>query len=59
MVFSKFGDLGGDFKKDTHEPNLFGMHIGSVLSGLEAGNVNNDLKMPNWECERVDWRGQK
>ena len=45
-VFSKFGDLGGDFYKDTHEPKLFGMHIGSVLSGLEAGNVNNDHKMP-------------
>ena len=45
-VFSKFGDLGGDFYKDTHEPKLFGMHIGSVLSGFEAGNAKND-KMPN------------
>ena len=35
-----------------------GMHIGSVLSGLEAGNVNNDREMPNQECERVHWRGQ-
>ena len=34
-VFSKFGDLGGDFYKDTHEPKSFGMHIGSVLSGLQ------------------------
>ena len=42
--FSKFGDPGGDFYKDTHEPKLFGMHIGSVLSGLEAGNVNHDHK---------------
>ena len=41
-VFSKFGDLGGDFFQDTHEPKVFVMHIGSVLSGLEAGNVNND-----------------
>ena len=37
-VFSKFGDLGGDFYKDTHEPKLFGIHIGSVLSSFEAGN---------------------
>ena len=35
-VFSKFGGLGGDFCKDTYEANLFGMHIGSVLSGLDA-----------------------
>ena len=32
--------------------------IGSVLSGLEAGNVNSDRKMPNQECERVHCRGQ-
>ena len=41
-VFLKFGDLEGDFYKETHEAKLFGMHIGSVLSGLEAENVNND-----------------
>ena len=46
-VFSKFGGLGGDFYKVTHEAKMIGMHIGSVLSGLEAGNVNNDHKMPN------------
>ena len=46
-VFSRFGDLGGDFYKDTHEPKLFVMHIGSLLSGFEAGNVDNDHKMPN------------
>ena len=40
------GDLGGDFYKETHEAKLFGMYIGSVLSGSEAGNVNNDLKKP-------------
>ena len=40
-VFLKFGDLEGDFYKETHEAKLFGMHIGSVLSGLEAGNVND------------------
>ena len=44
-VFSKFGGLGRDFNTDTHEPKLFGMHIGSVLSGLDAGNVNTDAKM--------------
>ena len=44
--FSKFGGLGGDFYKGTHEAKMIGMHIGSVLSGLEAGNVNND-HMPN------------
>ena len=31
--------------KDTYEAKLFGMHIGSVLSGLDAGNVNTDSKM--------------
>jgi len=41
-----FGGLEGDFKKETPEAKLFGMHIGSVLSGLEAGNVNNDSKKP-------------
>ena len=40
--FSIFGGLGWDFCKETHEVNLFGVHIGSVLSGLEAGNVTND-----------------
>ena len=44
--FSIFGDLGGDFYEETHEANLFGVHIGSVLSGLEAGNANNDSKKP-------------
>ena len=46
-----FGDLGGDFCKDTREPKVFGMRIGSVLSGLEAGNVNYEHKMPYWDCE--------
>ena len=41
VVFSMFGGLGGDFCKDTYEAKLFGMQIGSVLSGLYAGNVNN------------------
>ena len=27
----------GDFFKDAYEAKLFGMHIGSVLSGLYAG----------------------
>ena len=44
-VFLKFGDLEGDFCKETHEAKLFGMHIGSVLSGLDAGNVNTDSKI--------------
>ena len=43
--FSIFGDLGGDFCKETYEPKLFGMHVGIVLSGLDAGNANTDLKM--------------
>ena len=43
-VFLKFGDREGDFYKETHEAKLFGMLLGSVLSGLEAGNVNNDKK---------------
>ena len=34
-VFSKFGDHEGNFYKETHEAKLFGMHIGSVLSGFE------------------------
>ena len=45
VVFSMFGGLGGDFCKDTYEAKLFGMHIGSVLSGLDAGNVNTDAKL--------------
>ena len=42
--FLTFGVLVGDFK-GTYEPNMFGMHIGSVLSGLGIRNVNADLKM--------------
>ena len=37
--------LGGDFCKDTYEAKLFGMQIGSLLSGLDAGNVNTDATM--------------
>ena len=43
--FSMFGDLGGDFCKETHEPKMFGMHIRSVLSGLHTENVNTDPEM--------------
>ena len=43
--FSMFGDLGGDFCKETYEPKLFGMHIGSVLSGFDAGNVNTGAQI--------------
>ena len=39
------GGLGGDFYKDIYAPKLFGMHSGSVLSGLDAGNANTELKM--------------
>ena len=42
--FSMFGDLGGDFCKEKYEPESFGMHIRSVLSGLRAENVNTDPK---------------
>ena len=45
VVFPMFGGLGGDFCKDIYEAKLFGMHIGSVLSGFHAGNVNADAKM--------------
>ena len=51
--FSIFGDLGGDFYEETHEAKLFGMHIGSVLSGLEAENVNNDSKKPVLGCKHM------
>ena len=47
VVFSMFGGLGVDFCKDIYEAKLFGMHIGSVLSGFDAGNVNTDAKMSN------------
>ena len=43
--FSMLGGLGGGFCKDTYEAKLFGMHIGSVLSGFDAGNVKNDSKI--------------
>ena len=43
--FSIFGDLGGDFCKETYEPKLFEVHIGSVLSGLYAENLDTDPKM--------------
>ena len=34
-----------DFCKDIYGAKLFGIHIRSVLSGLDAGNVNTDAKM--------------
>ena len=43
--FSMYEDRGGDFCKETYEPKMFGMHIGSVLSGLYAENVNTDPEM--------------
>ena len=55
-VFSMVGGLGGDFCKDIYEPKLFGMHSGSVLSGLDAGNANTELKMsilPTWQMGNV------
>ena len=46
--FSKFGDLGGvTFFKETREPKVFGMLIGSVLTDLEVGNVDTDHKIRN------------
>ena len=44
-VFSMVGGLGGDFYKDIYEPKLFWMHSGSVLSGWNEKNANNDIKM--------------
>ena len=58
VVFSMFGGLGGDLCKDTYEPKLFGMHIGSVLSGLHAGDVNTDAKI-SIVGYGVVWRGVK
>ena len=52
-----FGGLGGDFCKDTYEAKLFGMHMGSILSGLYAGNVNTDSKISIvgvWRRVRVE-----
>ena len=41
--FSNFGGLArGLYYKDIHEAKL---HIGSVLSGLDAGKVNTDPYM--------------
>ena len=44
--FRSLEALEGTFIR-VQEAKMIGMHIGSVLSGLEAGNVNNDQKMPN------------
>ena len=45
-IFSNFGGLAGDFKKDTYETKLCRIHIGSVSSGLDAENVSTGSKMP-------------
>ena len=58
VVFLMFGGLGGDFCKDTYEAKLFEMHIGSVLSGLHARNVNTDAKISIVGYRDV-WRGVK
>ena len=60
--FSMFGDLEGDFCKETYEPKLFGMHVRSVLSGLYAETLDTDPKMSiqlmfwGWESVRVEGR---
>ena len=38
---------------------LFGIHIGSVLSGLDAGNVDTDAKMSIVGFGRVRVEGSK
>ncbi len=53
VIFSNFGGLADDFYKDTYEANLFGIHIGSVLSGFEAENVTNDSKKPVLGCKHM------
>ena len=58
VVFSMFGGLGGDFCQDTCEAKLFGLHIGSVLSGLYAGNMKADAKISIVGYGDV-WRGVK
>ena len=58
ITFFRSLELGGDFYKDTHEPTLFGMHIGSVVSGFHAGNVNTDAKISTVGFGDV-WRGVK
>ena len=49
--FSMLGGLGGEFCKDPYEAKLYVMHIGSVLSGLEAENFTNDEKKPVLGCK--------
>ena len=58
MTFFEGWSLGGDFYKNTYEPKLFGMLVGSVLGGLEAGNVKNDHKMPILGCKNMHWKGK-
>ena len=52
-VFLMVGVLGGDFYQDIYEAKLFGMHSGSVLSGLDAGNANTELTMSIFPMCRV------
>ena len=59
VVFSMFGGLGGDFCKDIYGAKLFGMHIGSVLGGFDAGNVNTDAKLRLLGLETCTRRGVK
>ena len=59
VVFSVFGGRGGDICKDAYEAKLFGVHIGSVLSGLDAGNVKTDAKISIVGVGNVCVRGQK
>ena len=47
------GGLGGHFYKDVYDTKLFGMHITSVLRGLNAGNADTDLKMSMFPVCRV------
>ena len=44
-IFGRFLTFGGLVDDWTYEPNMFGMHLGSVLSGLGIRNVKTDLKM--------------
>ena len=46
-----------DFFKEEYETKYIGMHIGSVLSGSEPGNMSNGNKHPIFGCNHPHRRG--
>ena len=57
-VFRRLETLEGTFIRTHMSQSCLGCILEVLLSGLEAGNVNNDHKMPILGCKNTHWKGK-